>query len=201
MIYSLRGTVLEVTPSFCAIEVNGIGYQIGISLQSYQKLHKDAQAFLFISQIIREDANLLFGFISKEERVLFNLLLSVSGVGPSSALIMLSSLSIEEIIEAISSGNSVLLQKVKGIGAKTAQRIVIDLRDKIQILGEVSFKDPLMGSSLDSVKQEAPRIFPAVLELWLTETQADHKVLRKNHFVLLIEQFPDPSSPLLPLLQ
>lgn len=155
MIYSLRGTVLEVTPSFCAIEVNGIGYQIGISLQSYQKLHKDAQAFLFISQIIREDANLLFGFISKEERVLFNLLLSVSGVGPSSALIMLSSLSIEEIIEAISSGNSVLLQKVKGIGAKTAQRIVIDLRDKIQILGEVSFKDPLMGSSLDSVKQEA----------------------------------------------
>ena len=155
MIYSLRGTVLEVTPSFCAIEVNGIGYQIGISLQSYQKLHKDAQAFLFISQIIREDANLLFGFISKEERVLFNLLLSVSGVGPSSALIMLSSLSIEEIIEAISSGNSVLLQKVKGIGAKTAQRIVIDLRDKIQILGEVSFKDPLMGSSLESVKQEA----------------------------------------------
>ena len=155
MIYSLRGTVLEVTPSFCAIEVNGIGYQIGISLQSYQKLHKDAQAFLFISQIIREDANLLFGFISKEERVLFNLLLSVTGVGPSSALIMLSSLSIEEIIEAISSGNSVLLQKVKGIGAKTAQRIVIDLRDKIQILGEVSFKDPLMGSSLDSVKQEA----------------------------------------------
>lgn len=155
MIYSLRGTVLEVTPSLCAIEVNGIGYQIGISLQSYQKLQKDAQAFLFISQIIREDANLLFGFISKEERVLFNLLLSVSGVGPSSALIMLSSLSIEEIIEAISSGNSVLLQKVKGIGAKTAQRIVIDLRDKIQILGEVSFKDPLMGSSLDSVKQEA----------------------------------------------
>lgn len=155
MIYSLRGTVLEVTPSFCAIEVNGIGYQIGISLQSYQKLQKDAQAFLLISQIIREDANLLFGFISKEERVLFNLLLSVSGVGPSSALIMLSSLSIEEIIEAISSGNSVLLQKVKGIGAKTAQRIVIDLRDKIQILGEVSFKDPLMGSSLDSVKQEA----------------------------------------------
>ena len=155
MIYSLRGTVLEVTPSFCAIEVNGIGYQIGISLQSYQKLQKDAQAFLFISQIIREDANLLFGFISKEERVLFNLLLSVSGVGPSSALIMLSSLSIEEITEAISSGNSVLLQKVKGIGAKTAQRIVIDLRDKIQILGEVSFKDPLMGSSLDSVKQEA----------------------------------------------
>ncbi|MBF5028104.1 Holliday junction branch migration protein RuvA [Planobacterium oryzisoli] len=155
MIYSLRGTVLEVTPSFCAIEVNGIGYQIGISLQSYQKLQKDAQAFLFISQIIREDANLLFGFISKEERVLFNLLLSVSGVGPSSALIMLSSLSIEEIIEAISSGNSVLLQKVKGIGAKTAQRIVIDLRDKIQILGEVSFKDPLMGSSLESVKQEA----------------------------------------------
>lgn len=155
MIYSLRGTVLEVTPSFCAIEVNGIGYQIGISLQTYQKLQKDAQAFLFISQIIREDANLLFGFISKEERVLFNLLLSVSGVGPSSALIMLSSLSIEEIIEAISSGNSVLLQKVKGIGAKTAQRIVIDLRDKIQILGEVSFKDPLMGSSLDSVKQEA----------------------------------------------
>lgn len=155
MIYSLRGTVLEVTPSFCAIEVNGIGYQIGISLQSYQKLQKDAQAFLFISQIIREDANLLFGFISKEERVLFNLLLSVSGVGPSSALIMLSSVSIEEIIEAISSGNSVLLQKVKGIGAKTAQRIVIDLRDKIQILGEVSFKDPLMGGSLDSVKQEA----------------------------------------------
>lgn len=155
MIYSLRGTVLEVTPSFCAVEVNGIGYQIGISLQSYQKLQKDAQAFLFISQIIREDANLLFGFISKEERVLFNLLLSVSGVGPSSALIMLSSLSIEEIIEAISSGNSVLLQKVKGIGAKTAQRIVIDLRDKIQILGEVSFKDPLMGSSLESVKQEA----------------------------------------------
>lgn len=132
MIYSLRGIVQELTPSYTVVEVGGVGYYVGISIQTYEKLSAGAEAFLYIHQIIREDANLLFGFHTLTEKEMFNLLISVNGVGPVSALIMLSSLSIEEIASGILSGYSAMLQKVKGIGAKTAERIIVDLRDKVQ---------------------------------------------------------------------
>lgn len=131
MIYSLRGKIQELSPTFAVVDVNGVGYYTGISLQTSQKLSLGNEVQLYTQQIIREDAQLLFGFYSQEEKEMFNLLISVNGVGPVSALIMLSSLSNREIGTAILSDNAALLQKVKGIGAKTAERIIIDLRDKV----------------------------------------------------------------------
>lgn len=131
MIYSLKGIVQELGPTHVVIDVNGIGYYVGISLQTSQKLVHQQPVFLFTQQIIREDSHQLFGFFSKEEKEMFNLLISVSGVGAVSALLVLSSLSLLEIAGAIGKGNSALLQKVKGIGVKTAERIIVDLRDKV----------------------------------------------------------------------
>ncbi len=132
MIYSLRGIVQELSPTFVVMEVGGVGYYVGISLPTSQRLEIGQPALLYTQPIIREDAHLLYGFFAKEEKELFNLLISVNGVGPASALIMLSSLSHSEISSAILSGNGALLQRVKGIGAKTADRIIVDLRDKMQ---------------------------------------------------------------------
>lgn len=136
MIYSLKGIVQELNPTSVIVDVNGVGYFVGISLQTSEKLVLNKPTFLNIQQIIREDAHLLFGFNTILEKEMFNLLISVNGVGPVSALIMLSSLSLEEISSAILSNNSLLLQKVKGIGTKTAERVIVDLRDKVQ-----KFKD------------------------------------------------------------
>lgn len=132
MIFSLQGIVQELTPTYAVINVGGVGYYVGISLQTSEKLVLNKETFLFIQQIIREDAHLLFGFNTLLEKDMFNLLISVNGVGAVSALILLSSLSLNEVATAILSGNSMLLQKVKGVGAKTAERIIVDLRDKVQ---------------------------------------------------------------------
>ncbi|MCJ8154186.1 Holliday junction branch migration protein RuvA [Chryseobacterium sp. SSA4.19] len=132
MIFSLQGIVQELTPAYTVINVQGVGYYVGISLMTSQTLTTNQETFLFIQQIIREDAHLLFGFKTRSEKELFNLLISVNGVGAVSALILLSTLSLEEIASAILSKNSALIQKAKGIGAKTAERIIVDLNDKVQ---------------------------------------------------------------------
>ncbi|HAY3552573.1 Holliday junction branch migration protein RuvA [Elizabethkingia meningoseptica] len=132
MINFLRGKVHELTPTYAVLDINGVGYYVGISLQTSQKLAQGKEAFLYTQQLFREDAQLLFGFSTLTEKEVFNLLLSVNGVGAVSALILLSSLEISDIANAILSNNSVVLQKVKGIGAKTAERIIVDLRDKMQ---------------------------------------------------------------------
>jgi Holliday junction DNA helicase RuvA len=130
MITHLSGTIFEVSPSSIVIDCNGVGYLATISLQTYTNVQKEKQVLLYVQEVIREDAHLLYGFSTKTERNLFNLLISVNGVGPASAIMMLSSMSAVEISSAISSGNNLALQKIKGIGAKTAQRIILDLRDK-----------------------------------------------------------------------
>ena len=135
MIFSLKGIVQELTPTYVVIEVNGVDYYVGISLQTSQRLSLGKEVFLFTQQIIREDAHLLFGFYTKEEKEMFNLLISVNGVGAVSALILLSSLDLKDIAQAILNKNSALLQKVKGVGAKTAERIIVDLRDKVEKFG------------------------------------------------------------------
>lgn len=132
MIYSLQGKVQEITPTYAVINVNGIGYYAGISLMTSQNLAAGQEAMLYIQQIIREDAHLLFGFTTKSEKEMFNLLISVNGVGAVSALILLSTLSLSDIASAILSRNSALIQKAKGVGAKTAERIIVDLQDKVQ---------------------------------------------------------------------
>lgn len=135
MIFSLKGIVQELTPTYVVIEVNGVGYYVGISLQTSQRLSLGKEVFLFTQQIIREDAHLLFGFYTKEEKEMFNLLISVNGVGAVSALILLSSLDLKDIAQAILNKNSALLQKVKGVGVKTAERIIVDLQDKVEKFG------------------------------------------------------------------
>ncbi|REC42195.1 MULTISPECIES: Holliday junction branch migration protein RuvA [Chryseobacterium] len=132
MIFSLQGIVQELTPTYAVINVQGVGYYVGISLMTSQTLTTNKETFLFIQQIIREDAHLLFGFNTRSEKDMFNLLISVNGVGAVSALILLSTLSLDEIASAILSKNSTLIQKAKGIGAKTAERIIVDLKDKVQ---------------------------------------------------------------------
>lgn len=132
MIFSLQGNVQELTPTYAVINVQGVGYYVGISLMTSQMLVLNQQTFLYIQQIIREDAHLLFGFNTRSEKEMFNLLISVNGVGAVSALILLSTLSLDEIASAVLSKNSALIQKAKGIGAKTAERIIVDLKDKVQ---------------------------------------------------------------------
>lgn len=153
MIYFLRGLVQELTPTYVVVEVGGIGYYLSVSLQTSQNLNLNSEVFLYVQQIIREDAHLLFGFFTKEEKEMFNLLISVNGVGPVSALILLSSLSLSDAANAILSGNSGVIQKVKGIGAKTAERIIIDLRDKV---GRFSVSEEKLSHFVDNkIKNEA----------------------------------------------
>lgn len=135
MIYSLRGKVIEMSPTSCVVECNGVGYSVGVSLQTSHQLKPGEDTFIYIQQIIREDANLLFGFNTLLEKEMFNLLISVNGVGAVSTLILLSTFSLSEIASGIQSGNSGLIQKAKGIGTKTAERIIVDLRDKVQKFG------------------------------------------------------------------
>ncbi|SDQ29000.1 Holliday junction DNA helicase subunit RuvA [Chryseobacterium soldanellicola] len=135
MIFSLQGIVQELTPTYAVINVQGVGYYVGISLMTSQTLTLHKETFLFIQQIIREDAHLLFGFNTRSEKEMFNLLISVNGVGAVSALILLSTLSLDEIASAILSKNSALIQKAKGLGVKTAERIIVDLKDKVQKFG------------------------------------------------------------------
>jgi len=127
----IEGALKEKNPTYCVVETSGIGYFIHITLTTYTQLESRTQAKLFLHQVVREDAHLLFGFYSRNEREMFRLLLSVSGVGANTARMMLSSLSADDLRQSILEGNTALLQGIKGIGAKTAQRIIVDLRDKI----------------------------------------------------------------------
>jgi Holliday junction DNA helicase RuvA len=127
----IQGKIADLTPTHAVIDVQGVGYLIEISLNTYSGLSGKEQAVLFIHQVVREDAHILFGFINATEREIFRHLISVSGIGANTARVILSSLSPSEIKEAILSGNVKLLNGIKGIGAKTAQRIIVDLTDKI----------------------------------------------------------------------
>jgi Holliday junction DNA helicase RuvA len=158
--------------------VAGIGYSIQISLTTFSRLESHPQVRLYIHQVIREDAHLLFGFFSIQEREIFRLLISVSGIGANTARMILSSLSPDDLQQAISGGNAALLQSIKGIGAKTAQRVIIDLRDKIskdKTSGEIF---PLRDNRL---KDEA---LSALVILGFNKGEAD-KVISK---ILLAEK-------------
>jgi len=132
----IRGNIADISPANIVIDAGGVGYFITISLNSYSQLSGKKEAKLFLHQVIREDAHLLFGFADQNERELFRNLISVNGVGASTAIMMLSSLTPDEIRSAVATGNVAVLQGVKGIGAKTAQRIIIDLKDKLGKLQE-----------------------------------------------------------------
>ena len=131
MIDYIKGKLTEVTPTFIVIDNGGIGYFVSISLSTFTRLEGKDECKILVHEIIREDSYQLFGFADKEERDIFRLLISVTGVGASTARMMLSSLSYDEIEKAILGSDVNTLKSVKGIGLKTAQRIIVDLKDKL----------------------------------------------------------------------
>lgn len=130
MITHIKGKLVEKTPAFVVIDCNGIGYKLHISLQTFSSI-KDENCSLFTHLSIKEDSHTLFGFYDEDERILFRGLISVSGVGPSTAQVVLSTFTSAETRDYIIKGDVLALKSVKGIGAKTAQRIIIDLKDKL----------------------------------------------------------------------
>ena len=153
MITHLRGKLIEKNPTHAIVETGGVGYMLHISLNTFSQLSNDESVFLYTYLSIKEDAHTLYGFYTKTERELFKLLISVSGVGPSIARTMLSSMTTEEIQHAIASGNVAAIQSVKGIGAKTAQRVLVDLRDKIS--KTYIFDDEVSNIGSNTTKNEA----------------------------------------------
>ncbi len=128
----LKGKFPLVTPSFIVVDCNGVGYKAEISLSSYSQIKNSTEGKIFVHYVVREDAQILYGFVEEKERDLFRYLIGVSGIGPNTARMMLSSLNVDEIVKAIVSEDTQTINSIKGIGNKTAQRIIVDLKDKLQ---------------------------------------------------------------------
>ena len=127
----IKGRLVEKNPAYAVIDCNGVAYYLSISVYTYSKIGDQENCQLFTHLVVREDAHMLFGFVDTNERELFRHLISVSGVGVNTARIILSSLNPTEVTQAIVEGNAPMLQRIKGIGSKTAERIIIDLKNKL----------------------------------------------------------------------
>lgn len=157
MIDYIKGTIAELSPAELVLENNGIGYGILISLQTFQALQEKKEAKVYIFHYLREDMEEYYGFATKDERELFELLISVSGIGVASARMMLSSLSAEEIRQAILSEDVARIKSIKGIGVKSAQRMIIELKDKV-VKGEGADTTELFGGAAhNEIVEEASR--------------------------------------------
>lgn len=168
----IKGLLVEATPTFAVIECGGVGYYISISVNTYSQISSAKEVMLYLHQIVREDAHLLYGFFSKEERTVFRQLISVSGVGANTASVMLSSMTVNEIAGAIMTENVNAIKSVKGIGLKTAQRVIIELKDKITAVGYA--EEANLGCT-STIKEEA---LAALVMLGFVKAQAS-KVLDK----------------------
>ena len=173
MLDYIKGNIEELSPAFVVVEVGGLGYLLHISLNTYSALTHSKDCKLFVYEAIREDSHQLFGFIEKREREMFLLLISVSGVGANTARMMLSSLSVYELEGIISSGNASALKTVKGIGSKTAERIIIDLKDKVKQ------GSPSEGTALVFELSETAKEAVAALVMLGFNQPASQKVVNK----------------------
>ena len=149
----IKGSVADLTPTYVVVDCTGVGYYVNISLQTYSSFEGKKEILVYLHQVIREDAHLLFGFASKDERELFRLLISVSGVGANTARVILSSMSAAEIQKAIMSADINALKQIKGIGLKTAQRIIVDLKDKV--FGKDTGSSQLFNTVNNTIRHEA----------------------------------------------
>jgi len=148
----IQGKITELNPTYVVLDSNGIGYLLHITINTYSALKAEKVDKIFVHQIIREDAHLLYGFKNPKEREVFRLLISVSGIGANTARMILSSLTPEEVAQAIAKDNIRMLQSIKGIGAKTAQRMVVDLKDKIV---KLQFSDEIFIPEYNTSVDEA----------------------------------------------
>ena len=176
MISHINGKLVEKTPTYVVIDCNGVGYKLNISLQTYSSIQTE-NCKLLTHLAVKEDSHTLYGFFTSEERDLFRQLISVSGVGPSTARMILSTYSAEEIVNYIITADVTALQNVKGIGGKTAQRIIIDLKDKV---GKGKETSDLLFTQDNTIKEEA---LSALLALGFTKKVAYKKMEQviKNH--------------------
>lgn len=170
----IQGPVAELAPAYAVIDAGGVGYFINISLQTYSEIEGASSAKLYVHYVVREDAQLLYGFASKRERELFRLLISVSGVGGNTARMILSTYSTSELQNIIATGNAVLLKNVKGLGLKTAQKIIVELNGKMLDLSDVESGAVVVGSGSE-VYDEA---LAALTMLGFAKT-ASEKTLRQ----------------------
>ena len=188
MIDYIKGQIAELSPAFAVLDNAGIGYMMNISLSTYDALNKVGQgqdALLYVVEVIREDAHSLYGFTTKREREAFNLLISVSGVGPNIARMVLSSMSVDEFSQAIASGNAASFKSVKGVGGKTAQRIIVDLKDKIKPTDYT-----LLNQTSSATGEVFDEALAALVMLGFTQ-QASQKALKSlfsSHPALTVEQ-------------
>ena len=176
MISHINGKLVEKTPTYVVIDCNGVGYKLNISLQTYSAIQTE-NCKLLTPLAVKEDSHTLYGFFTSEERDLFRQLISVSGVGPSTARMILSTYSAEEIVNYIITADVTALQNVKGIGGKTAQRIIIDLKDKV---GKGKETSDLLFTQDNTIKEEA---LSALLALGFTKKVAYKKMeqVMKNY--------------------
>ena len=168
----IEGNLTEITPAYCVMEAGGIGYILQISLNTYAKIQNLPRTRLYVHQVVREDAHLFYGFHAKVEREMFRALITVSGIGANTARMMLSSLSTEDLQNAIAAGNTSVLQGIKGIGAKTAQRVVVELRDK---LVRDKSSDELFAFTDNRLKEEA---LSALVILGFNKSEVDKALMR-----------------------
>lgn len=177
MIEYLSGQLIELNPAHVVLDLNGIGYFIHVSLNTYSAIQGQKTIKLYIHQVIREDAHLLYGFYNMDERELFRMLISVSGVGANTGILFLSSLSVVEIKTAIVAGDINRLKSVKGIGLKTAQRIVVELKDKLE-------KEPVSGDIFISINNTTrEEALSALVTLGFVRKNAEKfvdKIVREN---------------------
>ncbi len=180
----IAGKITEITPTYVVLECNGTGYFIHISVSTYSQIQSHKDIKLLIHQIVREDAHLLYGFFSKLERDIFRLLISVSGIGANTARMMLSTLTPVEIQQAILTNDINLLTSIKGVGTKSAQRIILDLKDKLsrETAGEEIFI--IKGNR---IKDEA---LSALVMLGFSKSAVEkviHKILSENKDIVVEE--------------
>lgn len=179
MIEYISGTLTALTPTYAVVEAAGVGYRLDISLTTFSALEKQGEgvaATLLVHEIIREDTHDLFGFATEEERSLFRALVSVSGVGANTARMILSSASPDELGQVIATGDAKRLKAVKGVGTKTAERIIVDLRDKIKVVAAGTAAElPLARQSASETQEEA---LAALMMLGFPRPQS-LKVLKK----------------------